>query len=163
MFNTVMKYLRLSSAAFPGYSEVDSDAMNLKTAVFTEAFELNGLSEADVINGFRHHIGAGKKFPVPSDIINAVKPVTLYRMDNGPLGFNALYDASHPYVRQQVRLGLDISRCAETVSAAEPVVAKAKQQAEVAPHISYDNADDEVEIEIEPRRGSGWRRIGYEH
>lgn len=159
MYDTVMKYLRLCAAGFSTYSEADASAIGMKCALFTEAFELNGLSEDQVVAGFRYHISHGKRFPFAADIIEAARPVTAYQMDYGPKGFGAVYHASHPYVQQQTRLGVDISRYAIEVRAIDAV--KAKQEAESAPPLEDYSADDDDYATLKERADA--RRLTWDH
>lgn len=102
MEKVVLAYLGQCLALFPMYGEADADLIRLRAEIFTRIFVRAGLSENDVGTGFEYHLRTSKQFPVPSDIIDAVKPVTLYKFNNGPLGYGGLYRADHPYTIKQM-------------------------------------------------------------
>lgn len=110
---------------------------------------------AEVIDrAFDYHIRTSNKFPVVSDIAAALALVTVYQMNNGPDGWGALYSSDHPYVREQVKLGVNIGNHAKSVRAFEhgPFAIAARN----APAIERGR-----DAAPEPRSGSsGFRRIG---
>lgn len=160
MLHTVKKCLAMCSVVFPGFGEADDLIMESQARLFTMAFNDCGLSKEDVDAGFRHHIKTARRFPVPADIIDASMPVTVYRMDNGPLGFGALYHRDHPYVRLQVRIGTDISRHEERV---RPQLAKSLiDEAKNALPIRVDVDDDEPAIERRPSISGGFKRLSFD-
>jgi hypothetical protein len=159
MEKTVAKYLTMCRSLYPDFADGDLSGLAQKIDLFTQIFQAANLTVDDVEAGFRHHIMTEKRFPVPADIIGVSSPVTVYQMDYGPLGFGATYHPHHPYVRQQTRLGVDISRYAMEVRASDAV--KAKQQAENAPPLP--DLEDEPDDLFSLRERAVARRLSWDH
>lgn len=139
---------------FPGYGERSSQELAVMAKMFVR--HLEGRSDAEISAAFDHHIRTADRFPTIADIVRAATPVVMYRMDGGPLGFAALYHSGHPYVRLQARIGTDLTKYEVMVSPADAVAARI--EAKNSPAIEF--AEDEEKI-IEPRTGSGFRRLEY--
>lgn len=138
---------------FPGYSDRSKEHLEIISRIF-EA-ELSRHGDDEIAEAFDAHRRRGKAFPLPSDILDHLSTVTAYRMDHGPLGWGGLYAANHPYVRLQVRCGVDLSRYAVEVPARDHAGLKTEAACSTW---RYDD-DDAPPTAIE-RAPAGLARIG---
>lgn len=158
MEKTVTKYLTMCWLLYQGSGKKDNAEIATHIAMWTSILESEGLSPDIVQEAFKKHIKSSKFYPTPADIITMCKPVQMYQMDSGPLGFAGLYPADHWYVRQVAKYQGDISRYLVTVEPEIAETAKIKANAAVRQEVEEDETP-----EIEERRGGGFRRIEWSH
>lgn len=140
---------------FPSYGERGIKEVQLLVRLYEKA--LAEYSEAQIDEAFDEHIKSSARFPVVSDLVDHLKPVTCYRMNYGPDGYGAVYTAGHPYTRMQARLGVDLTAYAVAVSPAEARRAKLIAMAAAPSEIGTDETP-----EREPSAGSGMRLLSYD-
>lgn len=142
---------------FPAYGARDENDLKLLAKMFLRHIEKNGLTSEFVDLAFDHHLEHGKDFPKVSDILDLARPITVYRMNNGPEGWGAVYHADHPYIRLQTRTGTRVSDYAETTHGVEAL--KLRREALLSGPCGDDGEDEPPRIE---RDGpGGFRRIDY--
>lgn len=159
MKEKIAEWLAKCAAVYPDYATIDEPMLRAKVEVFAE--RLNGLSEEQVDKAFSYHIDNKPAFPTPADLIASLTPVKMYRFDNGPKGFNAMYPVEHPYVALQHRLNLErIDSYATTVCEADGVsIAALEAEARSLPSIPIDNTVEIIQ-DGEDRRG-GFQKLQY--
>lgn len=109
-----------------------------------------------VLAAFEQHISSGKSFPTVADIRELCAVRKVYRMNYGPKGFDQLYSEDHPYVRAQIRLGVNLSKYEEYVTKVQSEYLSI--EAGLAPQIEL---EEDEEPAIEPRSGNfGFKLIG---
>ena len=128
------------------------DEIEILVDIFMTQLQNNGISVDDAEKAFDYHLCTSKQFPLVSDIISAVLPITCYKLNGGPLGFGAIYPPDHPYVRYQMTLpGVRLSSFAVKVRAIDPEPLEEKAKA-----LSYVPLEhNDVPSNIVRRNGSG--------
>lgn len=155
----IRRKLAEAHLCFPSYGERTKADVEILAGLFVAQLTRIGLTIEEIAKAFDHHMCSSDKFPTISDIVNATKTVTCYRMDFGPLGFGAVYHADHPYIRNQMRItGTDLSGYAVNINAID--ADRMQREATHAPAIEYQPEDNAAPSH---RPGSGFRRLSYDH
>lgn len=116
MKTTVNQYIGKCAVAFPDFGDIDDALIKAKARVFTELFEEMGMTREQVIQGFKSHLANGKRFPVPSDIADGAKMLTIYKFNEGPYGHGAFYRLEDPYTQKVLASGEPIDQYAHTMT-----------------------------------------------
>ncbi len=158
MMDLVLKMLARAHLCFPSFGDRTKADIIAMAGVFCEQIEKAGIAADVAEKAFDHHMRTAREFPTIADIVGATRTETCYKLDYGPLGFGAIYHASHPYVRYQMRIpGVNLSRFAVEVSAID--AERVERIARHAPPLEVD--DDDAPPAISRGNGS-FRRISFD-